>query len=678
MKWLDNLKTSIKLIGGFGIVVVLMLVVAGVGYSSMNTINNGMTSMYFDRLLPIEQIGNVETDLYTIRGDVYKALLIPAEKAASEASIPKLVAGIDENLKAYKSSVLTDAEVTELAVFEPAWAEYQAAVNEILAFENAGKTDQAIASLVAGGRASNARKAVGASAENLLAINVKVAGETNTAGDVTFASSRNLLIGIALFSVLLAVGCVTIITRSITIPLAIVVKISQAMSVGDMVRDMGDAEKDKVRNRKDEVGDIGKAFDSLINYMQGMGVSATAIAENDLTTTVTPKSTKDELGNSFSKMIAGLRDAVTLIAESANSVSAASAQLATASEQSGEATSQIATTIQQVALGTAQQTAGVTKTSGSVEQMGRAIDGVAKGAQEQAKAISLASQITSRINTAIEQVTANAQAVTRDSAQAATYSRDGAKTVKETIVGMEAIRTKVGLSASKVEEMGTRSEEIGAIVETIEDIASQTNLLALNAAIEAARAGEQGKGFAVVADEVRKLAERSSLATKEIAALIKGIQKTVSEAVTAMQASAVEVESGVVRANSAGEALNNILGAAESVNKQAEEAGNAAAKVSAAAAELVEAVDTVSAVIEENTAATEEMAANSSELTQAIENIASVSEENSAAVEEVSASTEEVSAQVEEVSASATSLMEMAEKLQQVVSRFKLEAGNKK
>jgi methyl-accepting chemotaxis protein len=421
---------------------------------------------------------------------------------------------------------------------------------------------------------------------------------------------------------------------------------------------MSDAEKDKVRLRKDEVGDIGKAFDSLINYMQGMGIAATAIADNDLTTSVTPKSAKDELGNAFAKMIAGLRDAVSLIAESANSVTSASAQLATASEQSGEATSQIATTIQQVALGTAQQTEGVTKTSASVEQMGRAIDGVAKGAQEQAKAISQASQITSRINTAIEQVAQNAQAVTRDSAQAATYSRDGAKTVKETITGMEAIRAKVGLSSTKVEEMGTRSEEIGAIVETIEDIASQTNLLALNAAIEAARAGEQGKGFAVVADEVRKLAERSSLATKEIAALIKGIQKTVSEAVTAMQASAAEVEAGVTRAHSAGEVLDNILGAAESVYKQAEEAGSAAAKVSAAAAELVEAVDSVSAVIEENTAATEEMAANSSELTQAIENIASVSEENSASVEEVSAS--------------AASLMEMAQKLQQVVSRFKL------
>ena len=676
MKWLDNLKTSTKLIGGFGAVVVLMIVIIVMGYMGLNTMRESIHSMYFDRLVPIEQLGNVSTDLYTIRGDVYKLLLIPEEKEKSLASIPKLIKNIDDNIAAYETTVLVDEEVAELAVFKPAWEEYQAAIAEILAWEAAGEPEKAIVSLVDGQRASNARKAVGGSAQNLEAINVRVAEESEIQAQKTFASSRNLLIGVGLFSVLIAIIFVLVISRSITVPLNIVVNIAKAMSVGDLVRDMKDAEKDKVRLRKDEIGEIGKAFDALINYMQGMGVSATAIAQNDLTTTVSPKSAKDELGNSFAKMIAGLRDAVSQVAESANAVSSAASQLASASEQSGDATRQIATTIQQVALGTAQQTEGVTKTSGSVEQMGRAIDGVARGAQEQAKAISQASQITSRISTAIEQVANNAKAVTRDSAQAATYSRDGAKTVRETIVGMEAIRSKVGVSAAKVEEMGVRSEEIGAIVETIEDIASQTNLLALNAAIEAARAGEQGKGFAVVADEVRKLAERSSLATKEIANLIKGIQKTVSEAVTAMKASAEEVELGVNRANSSGEVLENILDAAESVYKQAEEAGNAAAKVSAAAAELVEAVDTVSAVIEENTAATEEMAANSSELTQAIENIASVSEENSAAVEEVSASTEEVSAQVEEVSASATSLMEMAQKLQEVVLTFKLNNKN--
>jgi methyl-accepting chemotaxis protein len=223
--------------------------------------------------------------------------------------------------------------------------------------------------------------------------------------------------------------------------------------------------------------------------------------------------------------------------------------------------------------------------------------------------------------------------------------------------------------------MGKRSDQIGAIVEAIEDIASQTNLLALNAAIEAARAGEHGKGFAVVADEVRKLAERASQATKEIGGLIKDIQQTVAEAVKAMDEGSREVEFGVVNANKAGEALSDILTAAEAVNKQAILAGEASELMTVSATELVNSVDSVSAVVEENTAATEEMAANSGEVSQAIGSIASVSEENSTAIEQVSASVEEVNVQVKEVMSSAQLLSEMAKGLQVVVTQFKLKNG---
>lgn len=476
---------------------------------------------------------------------------------------------------------------------------------------------------------------------------------------------QTILILVCVIGILLMSALIWFVAKRLTRPITTISKAADQIASGDLVLALQAGDED-------EIGQTISAFNFMVKYLQNMASVAEKVADGDLTENIQPQSERDVLGNAFARMVSNLHASIRNVDVTARALLEASGQLDSASNQSGEAMNQIAATMQQVATGITQQTSGVTKTSSSVEQMNRSIEGVAKGAQEQANAISKASQVTSRISSAIEQVAKNAQAVTQDSAKAASHSRDGAKTVQETIIGMEAIRSKVGLSTAKMEEMGARSEEIGAIVETIEDIASQTNLLALNAAIEAARAGEQGKGFAVVADEVRKLAERSSRATKEIGKLIKGIQQTVDAAAEAMKASATEVEAGVVRANSAGTVLDNILVAAESVYKQAEEAGNTALKVSEAATELVNAVDAVSSVIEENTAATEEMAANSAELTQSIESIASISEESSAAVEEVSASTEEVSAQVAGVSASSASLKGMAQQLQHVVSRFKL------
>lgn len=476
---------------------------------------------------------------------------------------------------------------------------------------------------------------------------------------------RNISIILFVISGIIVAVIAFLMAGSIANPIKKMADIAQNLALGKINQNV-------IHQSKDEVGELADSFRSMINYQQEMAATAGKIADGNLTIMVKPLSDEDTLGHAFLRMVSNLHQAINNVSKNTITLNAASGQLANASRQAGTATTQIATTIQQVATGTAQQTDATSRTASAVEQMSRAIDGVAKGAQEQANAVTKMAGLSSQISSAIEQVSINAKEATNGAKDASNTANNGAEIVSATIQGMSTIQQKVNLSASKVEEMGSRSDQIGAIVATIEDIASQTNLLALNAAIEAARAGEHGKGFAVVADEVRKLAEKSSTATKEIGGLIKGIQQTVGEAVVAMHESAQEVESGSKLASDAGVALKNILKSSEAVQELAERVTKASQQMLSLSNELITAADEVSAIVEENTAATEEMAAGSTEITHAIENIASVSEENSASVEEVSAAAEEMSAQVEEVSSSADSLSHMSDELQKIVNIFTL------
>jgi len=226
--------------------------------------------------------------------------------------------------------------------------------------------------------------------------------------------------------------------------------------------------------------------------------------------------------------------------------------------------------------------------SDNTQSLATASEGISASAGDQAKGAELQKDQTTQVATAMQEMAATVHEVSENSNKAAAASQKaaemagaGGKVVEETLSRMRTIANSVGDTARKVQELGKRSDEIGRISGVIEDIADQTNLLALNAAIEAARAGEQGRGFAVVADEVRKLAERTGAATKEISAMICSIQSETKTTVAAMEAGSREVESGVESTRRAGDSLQQIIQMSEQVGDMVTQIATAATQQSA-------------------------------------------------------------------------------------------------
>ena len=476
--------------------------------------------------------------------------------------------------------------------------------------------------------------------------------------------NRNLMLGFGIGTLLLVVIAVLISVRYLVVfPLKKLVQVSQQiaeedisnlsnelglLAQGDLTRTYQVRTKRLQIKSQDEVGLVRSAFNTIIEA-------------------------NENTAEAFLKMVNNLQNLLGKVSKSAAALGSSAGQLSNAVQLSEHSSGMIVDNIQQVTRGIVQQSETIRQAASSVEQMGRAIDGVAKGAQEQAMAVSKASELTSHLSEVIGEVSMNAQTQAKEAVESVNITRSSSETVGETIQGMSRIQSKVDLTSQKVKEMGTQSDQIGAIVETINEIASQTNLLALNAAIEAARAGQHGKGFAVVADEVRKLAEKSAGATFEITELVKTIQMTVNEVVKAMDESASEVENGVALANQSGKVLQRILDITLNAQKSGETIAAAASQMNGLANELVSAMDSVSAVVEENTASTEEMAAGTGELNNSVENIANVSEKNSAAAEDVLASTEEMSNQIGDIDESAQTLTGLANDLILAVGKFKLD-----
>jgi twitching motility protein PilJ len=361
----------------------------------------------------------------------------------------------------------------------------------------------------------------------------------------------------------------------IVAPVRDLMKVAESLGRGDLTKKVS-------VSTGDELGQLGETFNRTIDRLQGLVHTETdrdkmqsqvmnlltvvsSAAEGDLTAKA--EVTADALGSvadAFNLMITGLMTLVTHASNVAFEIQHSTTEILHASER------------------------------------------MKKGAAHQAVQIRNASDSVNAMSHTIQRMAENADAATQTSHKATQAAVKGGASVTETMKGMQRIRAAVQSTSKKIKGLGERSLEIGAIIEVINEIATQTNLLALNAAIEAARAGEQGKGFAVVADEVRKLAERAGRATKDITGLIKGIQVETSEAVTVMEESTREVEEGTRLADQAGAALREIEQIVKQTAGLVTDITRAAGDQVKVTESVVLSMDTISKVTEETTLGVQE------------------------------------------------------------------------
>ncbi|HLO02838.1 MAG TPA: HAMP domain-containing methyl-accepting chemotaxis protein, partial [Symbiobacteriaceae bacterium] len=379
-----------------------------------------------------------------------------------------------------------------------------------------------------------------------------------------------------------------------------------------------------------------------------------------------------ELTQAFIGMHSTVRNLLNEMTRTSLTLSEHAGQMQTVAVESAQAAHQVAEAMGSVAAGASTQASSASDAAQTVSDLRRAVAEIATGAQEQAAAVEQTAGTVERMLVAIAEVADNSAGVAESSVQAAETAATGAAVVERTIHSMNRIETTVQTSAAKLGELGRYSTQIGEITNVITEIADQTNLLALNAAIEAARAGEHGRGFAVVADEVRKLAERAAKSASEITGLVHTIQTATGAAIRAMEQGTVEVQAGAQMAAEAGSALARILAAAEGSTKAVQEISVAAQQLSTSSMDVASAIEQVSRVSQESGAATEEMAAGADQVTGTITRVAEISQENAASAEEVSASVEEITASTEEVASAAQQLQTVANELKVQVQRFRL------
>lgn len=571
MKIINDMKVGSKLFFLASVLIMFIVVVAGLGMYATNKINTQCSEMYD---IDMQGITNVKDG---------KAALIASGRALSNLALAMTQEESAAHIKSYEShATLAEKNMTSaLQKFASKEGrdkgqqtlnkikELQAKQKEIIPLlQRVDSTRESMAAALAQTRVIN--DAVGVLLEEVNAVTMAEAEKRNIDTDVLYDQAK-LASGSALsIAVLLGILLALAIRKAIAAPLGEVCRKAELVVGGDLAQDFS-------LQRKDELGGLSTSLDTMVKNLRERIAEAEQKTEEAAEQTRRAHAAMEEANQAKAKAEAGQ-----------------------------QAILQVAVEVEQV----------VSRLSAATEELSAQVEESSRGTDQQRDRIASSATAMEEMNSTVLEVARNAAVASEGSERAREKAKQGEDIVSESVKAIGMVQADTQALKINMEDLGKQAEAIGTIMTVISDIADQTNLLALNAAIEAARAGEAGRGFAVVADEVRKLAEKTMTATKEVGDAISGIQQGTRRSIEAVERTTGNLASTTDLVKKSGDSLTEIVGESVHTADQVRSIATAAEEQSAASEEITHSLEEINRMAGETAFAMQQSAMAVSELSQ--------------------------------------------------------------
>jgi len=555
--WFKNRKTSTKLIIGFITVATLAGIVGLVGILNLITIGQADKTLYEENTLGLSYAGTAEVYYQRIRFNALKALLddTAADHNDTIQNMRAYSLKVDEYLRLYEDGIITETDRQNFDALNQLWASYKEILEKAIDLIKQHKDDEAKPLIL------NDVAVIGNGLQNafdtIFTYNSEGGKTKSDANQKLLVISIIIMIAVIVIAVVVSIILGRYISALIGKPIKIFAEFAKMLAVGDV--DVGKLVNENVRReltaRKDEVGELARSFEQVIESTYEQAKCARLIAEGDLTATSKIRSDNDVLGKSLSDVLNKLNHIVETIVLASEQVSSGSDLVSNSSTALSQGASEQASSVQQL--------------TASLEEIGVQI---------------------------------------KQNAENADCANKLAKEAEENAV---AGNTQMRYMLDAMADISESSKNINKIIKVIDDIAFQTNILALNAAVEAARAGQHGKGFAVVAEEVRNLAAKSASAAKETTELIEDSIRKVEAGTKLANNTAAALDNIVEQVKKAAELVNDIAVASDEQSVGVEQINQGVIQIS-------QVVQSNAALSEESAAASEELSSQASQLKEIV------------------------------------------------------------